>query len=78
MRWNLKRAGVAYLDDEEAKEQLEAETESNIEMEAAAANALGQATGQVDADGKPIAPPLDPNKAPPAKAPPKKASPRAK
>lgn len=65
MRWNLKRAGVAYLDDEEAKEQLDAEREESIEMEAAAANALGQATGQVDADGKPIAPPLDPNKAPP-------------
>ena len=60
MRWNLKRAGVAYLDDEEAKEQLEAEREENIEMEAAAANALGQATGQVDADGKPIVPEAPP------------------
>lgn len=77
MRWNMKRSGVAYLDDEEAKEQLDAEREESIEMEAAAANALGQATGQVDADGKPIAPPLDPNKAPP-KAPAKKAPPRAK
>jgi hypothetical protein len=54
MRWNMKRAGVAYLDDEEAKEQLEAEAEASIEMEAAAANALGQATGQVDEDGQPI------------------------
>lgn len=68
MRWNLKRSGVAYLDDEEAKEQIESETEASIEMEAAAANALGQATGQVDEDGQPIPKPVAPGETkPPAK-----------
>lgn len=54
MRWNLKRSGVAYEDDDDAKAAIESETEANIEMEAAAANALGQATGQVDENGQPI------------------------
>lgn len=68
MRWGLKRAGTAYEDDEDAKEAIQSETESNIEMEALAANALGQATGQVDADGNPVAKPDPASKQkPPAK-----------
>lgn len=67
MRWNLKRSGTAYEDDEDAKEAIQSETESNIEMEALAANALGQATGQVDENGQPVAKPVPPSKQPPAK-----------
>lgn len=64
MRWNLKRSGIAYEDDDKAKEEIQADQEASIEMEAAAANALGQATGQVDANGNPI-----PKPAPPAQQP---------
>lgn len=45
MRWNLKRAGAAYLDDEEAKEAIKSEKEEKIEMETTAAAALAEATG---------------------------------
>lgn len=45
MRWNLKRAGTAYLDDEEAKETIKSEKEEKIEMETNAAAALAEATG---------------------------------
>lgn len=61
MRWNLKRSGVAYEDDETAKEAIQADQEASIEMEALAANALGQASGQVDANGNPIAKPAPNN-----------------
>lgn len=45
MRWNLKRAGAAYLDDDEAKDAITAEKEAKIEMETMAAGALAEATG---------------------------------
>lgn len=45
MRWNLKRSGVAYLDDDEAKAEVQADRETSIENEAAAAAALAEATG---------------------------------
>lgn len=77
MRWNLKRSGVAYEDDETAKEEIQADQEVSIEMEAAAANALGQATGQVDENGKPIARPTPPKPASKVK-PPKAGPPNAK
>ena len=45
MRWGLKRAGSAYLEDDEAREQLAAERETDIEFEATAAEALAKAQG---------------------------------
>lgn len=45
MRWNLKRAGVAYEDDEQAKEIIAEAKQETIDMEAAAAAALADATG---------------------------------
>lgn len=45
MRWNLKRAGMAYEDDEVAKDAIAADQEASIEMEATAAKALSDATG---------------------------------
>lgn len=45
MRWNLKRSGVAYEDDEEAKDTIASAKEEQIAMEAAAAGALAEATG---------------------------------
>lgn len=47
MRWGLKRSGIAYEDDEEAKEAIASAKEESIEMEAAAAGALAAATGEV-------------------------------
>lgn len=58
MRWNLKRTGIAYEDDEVAKEAIDAQREQNIEMAAAEAGATAQATGQVDENGKPIPKPV--------------------
>lgn len=46
MRWGLKRSGIAYEDDEEAKEAIASAKEESIEMEAAAAGALAAATGE--------------------------------
>lgn len=45
MRWNLKRTGIAYEDDEVAKEQIDQQREANAEFEATAAGALADATG---------------------------------
>lgn len=45
MRWNLKRTGIAYEDDEVAKEQIDQQREQNAEFEATAAGALADATG---------------------------------
>lgn len=52
MRWGLKRAGVAYEDDEEAKEAIASAKEESIEMEAAAAGALAAATGELAPDNE--------------------------
>lgn len=46
MRWNLKRTGMAYEDDEVAKEAIASAKEESIAMEATAAAALADATGQ--------------------------------
>lgn len=46
MRWNLKRTGMAYEDDEVAKDAIASAKEESIEMEAAAAGALAAATGE--------------------------------
>ena len=43
MRWNLKRTGTAYEDDEKAKEELAAEREDSIEFEARAVEAMAAA-----------------------------------
>ena len=48
MRWNLKRTGMAYEDDQIAKDSINEEREEGIEMEAAAAAALSSATGDND------------------------------
>lgn len=69
MRWNLKRCGVAYEADQKAKDDIQSETETSIQMDAMAANTLGQATGQVDANGQPIPKPA-PNVPPVKKGPP--------
>lgn len=53
MRWNLKRSGVAYEDDETAKDAIASAKEESIAMEAAAAGALAEATGGAQ--------PADPN-----------------
>lgn len=53
MRWNLKRTGVAYLEDEDAQEQINEEREQNTEFEAAAAGALADATGAKDDNAPP-------------------------
>lgn len=45
MRWGLRRAGTAYLTDEEAKAESDAEREESIEFEANAAAALADAGG---------------------------------
>lgn len=45
MRWNLKRTGIAYEDDEVAKEQIDQQREANAELAATAAGALADATG---------------------------------
>lgn len=45
MRWNLKRTGIAYEDDEEAKSAIQEDIETSTENEAAAAAALHEATG---------------------------------
>lgn len=45
MRWNLKRTGMAYEDDEVAKEAIASAKEESIELEATAAAALAEATG---------------------------------
>lgn len=50
MRWNLKRTGMAYEDDQLAKDSINEEREEGIEMEATAAKALSDATG---GDGPP-------------------------
>jgi hypothetical protein len=63
MRWNMRRTGVAYLTDDEAKAESDSEREESISFEADAAAALTEATG-----GTP------PAKGPPSKGkPPKKA-----
>jgi hypothetical protein len=45
MRWNLKRTGSAYEDDEVAKEAIASAKEESIAMEATAAAALADAAG---------------------------------
>lgn len=45
MRWNLKRTGMAYEDDEEAKEQISEDKQTAIDFEAAAAAAMSEAAG---------------------------------
>lgn len=45
MRWNLKRTGLAYEDDDIAREAIKAEREESIEMEAIAAKSLADASG---------------------------------
>lgn len=45
MRWNLKRSGIAFEDDETAKEAITSAKEATIAMEATAAAALTEATG---------------------------------
>jgi hypothetical protein len=45
MRWNMRRTGIAYLTDDEAKEESDAEREESIAFEADAAGALAEATG---------------------------------
>lgn len=45
MRWNLKRSGTAYEDDQLAKDAIASAKEETIAMEAAAAEALANATG---------------------------------
>lgn len=57
MRWGLRRAGTAYLTDEEAKAESDAERETNIEFEANAAAALIEAGGGAPpAKGPPVKP----------------------
>lgn len=53
MRWNLKRSGIAYQDDEDSKAEIEAQKEQDIQMEADAAAALADATGQPPANTPP-------------------------
>lgn len=50
MRWNLKRTGMAYEDDEVAKDAISSAKEESIEMEANAAAALAAATGDSNSD----------------------------
>lgn len=45
MRWNMRRTGIAYLTDEEAKTESDAERQESISFEADAAAALAEATG---------------------------------
>jgi hypothetical protein len=53
MRWNMRRTGVAYLTDDEAKEESDAEREASIAFEADAAGALAEATGTPPAKDEP-------------------------
>lgn len=48
MRWNLKRSGVAYEDDEEAKETIASAKEDTMAFEAEAAKAMAAATGNTN------------------------------
>lgn len=45
MRWNLKRSGVAYEDDELAKDAITSDKEDAIDLEKQAAATLSEATG---------------------------------
>ena len=45
MRWNMRRTGIAYLTDEEAKTESDSEREESISFEADAAAALSNAAG---------------------------------
>lgn len=45
MRWNLKRAGTAFVDDDQAKEDINQQREEGIDFEAKAAEALAAAGG---------------------------------
>lgn len=45
MRWNLKRSGVAYEDDETAKETIASAKEDTLAFETAAAKAMTAAAG---------------------------------
>lgn len=49
MRWNLKRAGVAYEDDAVARDTIAAAREEAVELEVTAAAALASATGGANA-----------------------------
>lgn len=48
MRWNLKRSGIAYEDDQTAKDAIQSDKETSIEIEAAAVAAMADAGGQQD------------------------------
>lgn len=56
MRWGLKRAGTAYLDDEDAKAEIEADIETSLALEVTAAGALAEATGALDQQDEPVPP----------------------
>jgi hypothetical protein len=48
MRWGLKRAGTAFVDDDQAKEDIAQQREEGIDFEAKAAEALTSAAGGLD------------------------------
>lgn len=53
MRWNMRRTGIAYLSDDEAKAESDTERQDSISFEADAAAALADATGTAPTNGPP-------------------------